>query len=181
MKYIFAFLLLFNFYSSAAHATQYLHGESAQGVCLKGFLKERSEFQLPSLNVWEEVQEEKCGLKNILGCGSCLHYSDQHFMLIGDCEDKQMQEAFFVEIKSSERMLFGQGPQNVHVIPGRKNRNIPIEYDKNIYKLRKRIEIFFGKLKKNKRVAMRFEKLDETLLGPIALASLKIILNSIIS
>ncbi|MGH8324616.1 MAG: transposase, partial [Steroidobacteraceae bacterium] len=70
---------------------------------------------------------------------------------------------------------------NIPVIPGRKNRKIPIEYDKKIYKLRKRIEMFFGKIKENKRVTMRFEKLDETFLGFVALASLKIILNSIIS
>ena len=68
-----------------------------------------------------------------------------------------------------------------YVVPGRKNRKILIEYDKRIYKLRKRIERFFGKIKENKRVAMRFEKLDETFLGFIALASLKIIINSIIS
>ena len=34
---------------------------------------------------------------------------------------------------------------NTPVIPGRKNRKIKIEYDKLIYKLRKRIEQFFGK------------------------------------
>lgn len=70
---------------------------------------------------------------------------------------------------------------NIPVIPGRKNRKVPIEYDKKIYTLRKRIEMFFGKIKENKRIAMRFEKLDETFLSFIALASLKIILNSIIS
>lgn len=70
---------------------------------------------------------------------------------------------------------------NIPVIPGRKNRKVLIQYDKKIYKLRKLIEMFFGKIKENRRVAMRFEKLDETFLGFIALASLKIILNSIIS
>ena len=70
---------------------------------------------------------------------------------------------------------------NIPVIPGRKNRKIPIEYDKKIYALRKRIEMFFGKLKENKRLGMRFEKLDHTFLAFIALASLKIIINSIIS
>ena len=39
---------------------------------------------------------------------------------------------------------------NIPVIPGRKNRKIPIEYDKKIYALRKPIEMFFGKLKENK-------------------------------
>lgn len=70
---------------------------------------------------------------------------------------------------------------NIPVIPGRKNRKIPIEYDKAIYKLRRHIEIFFGKLKENKRLGMRYEKLDETFLGFIALASLKIILRPLIS
>ena len=47
---------------------------------------------------------------------------------------------------------------NVPVIPGRKNRKIKIAYDKLIYKLRTRMEQFFGKLKENKRLAMRYEK-----------------------
>jgi transposase len=63
---------------------------------------------------------------------------------------------------------------NVPVIPGRKNRKVKIEYDKAIYRLRRNIEIFFGKLKENKRLSMRFEKLDNTFLGFIALAAIKI-------
>lgn len=70
---------------------------------------------------------------------------------------------------------------NIPVIPGRKNRKIPILYDKKLYKLRKRIEIFFGKIKENKRLGLRYEKLDETFIGFIMLASLKILLKSIIS
>lgn len=63
---------------------------------------------------------------------------------------------------------------NVPVIPGRKNRKIKIDYDKTIYKLRRNIEIFFGKLKENKRLSMRFEKHDSAFLGFIALAAIKI-------
>ena len=70
---------------------------------------------------------------------------------------------------------------NIPVIPGRKNRKIPIEYDKKMYALRKPIEMFFGKLKENKRLGMPFEKLDHTFLAFIALTSLNIIINSIIS
>ena len=70
---------------------------------------------------------------------------------------------------------------NIPVIPGRKNRKKPIHYDKKIYKLRKRIEMFFGKIKENKRLGMRYEKLDESFLSFIALAALKIILKPIIS
>ncbi|MGH6848093.1 MAG: transposase [Methylocella sp.] len=62
---------------------------------------------------------------------------------------------------------------NVPVIPGRKNRKIEILYDKAIYKWRRRIEMFFGKLKENRRLAVRYEKLDATFLGFIALAIVK--------
>ena len=62
---------------------------------------------------------------------------------------------------------------NIPVIPGRKNRKIQIVYDKNIYKLRKRIEILFGKIKENRRLAVRYEKLDLTFLGFIAIAIIK--------
>ena len=68
-----------------------------------------------------------------------------------------------------------QANNNVPVIPGRKNRKLPLPYDKALYKLRKNIEIFFGRIKENKRTAMRFDKLDETFLSFIALAALKIL------
>jgi transposase len=61
---------------------------------------------------------------------------------------------------------------NTPVIPGRKNRKIKIEYDKEIYKLRKRIEQLFGKLKENKRLAMRYDKSDGVFLTFIALATI---------
>lgn len=62
---------------------------------------------------------------------------------------------------------------NTPVIPGRKNRKIKIEYDKLIYKLRSRIEQFFGKLKENKRLAMRYEKSDTVFLAFFAVAIIK--------
>ena len=66
-----------------------------------------------------------------------------------------------------------RGNNNVPVIPGRKNRKILILYDKTIYKLRQKIERFFGSLKENKRLTMRFEKHDSAFLGFIALAIIK--------
>jgi transposase len=62
---------------------------------------------------------------------------------------------------------------NTPVIPGRKNRKVAVPYDKTVDKLRQRIERFFGKLKENRRLAVRYEKLDATFLGFIALAILK--------
>jgi transposase len=63
---------------------------------------------------------------------------------------------------------------NVPVIPGRKNRKEPIVYDKIIYKVRKRIELFFGKLKENRRLSVRYDKLDVTFLSFIACAAINI-------
>ena len=62
---------------------------------------------------------------------------------------------------------------NTAVIPGRNSRKIPIVYDKKIYKLRKKIEIFFGKIKENKRMSMRFEKSDTAFISFLALATIK--------
>jgi transposase len=70
-----------------------------------------------------------------------------------------------------------ESQNNVPVIPGRKNRKVKIIYDKAIYKLRGRIEQFFGKLKENKRLALRFDKLDSSFLSFIALASIKILIK----
>ena len=62
---------------------------------------------------------------------------------------------------------------NIPVIPGRTNRKIPIVYDKAIYKLRRKIEMFFGTIKENRRVTVRYEKTDAAFLAFIALAIIK--------
>jgi transposase len=66
-----------------------------------------------------------------------------------------------------------QANNNIPVIPGRKNRKVVVPYDKTVYKLRQRIEMFFGKLKENRRLAVRYDKMDATFLGFIAMAVLK--------
>lgn len=68
--------------------------------------------------------------------------------------------------------VFLRSQNNIPVIPGRQNRTVPIEYDKTIYALRTRIEQFFGKLKENKRLAMRYEQSDLVFLTFIALAAI---------
>lgn len=81
---------------------------------------------------------------------------------------------------SDAHRTFLRSQNNVPVIPGRKNRKVKIEYDKELYKLRSQIEMFFGKLKENKRIAMRYDKRDNAFLAFIAMASLKVLLRSII-
>ena len=49
----------------------------------------------------------------------------------------------------------------------------PQHEDKEKYKTRSAIERFFGKIKENKRLALRFDKLDVTFLSLFAIACLK--------
>jgi transposase len=62
---------------------------------------------------------------------------------------------------------------NTPVIPGRKNRRVEIIYDQEKYKLRGAIERFFGKLKENRRLALRYEKDDMSFLSFVAMAAIK--------
>jgi transposase len=82
---------------------------------------------------------------------------------------------------SDAHRTFLRSQNNVPVIPGRCNRKIDIMYDKAIYKMRRKIEIYFGKVKENKRLSLRFEKDDRSFMSMIALAAIKILLKLKIS
>ena len=66
------------------------------------------------------------------------------------------------------------------VIPGKKNRKEPIEYDQQKYKRLNEVERFFNKLKQYRRVATRYEKLKHTFLGFVKVAALSIHIRSVI-
>ena len=55
-------------------------------------------------------------------------------------------------------------------IPGRKQRETPVKYDKRRYKQRNRIEIMFGRLKDWRCVATRCDRCPKVFLSAIALA-----------
>ena len=57
-------------------------------------------------------------------------------------------------------------------IPPRSNRKVQIDYDKQLYKQRHKIENVFGRIKDWRRVATRYDKLAETFLGWVWLATL---------
>ena len=65
---------------------------------------------------------------------------------------------------------------NIPVIPGRKNRKKPVNYDEKVYKKRGLIERVFGKLKENRRLTVRYEKSDINFLGFVLIGFLKIFL-----
>ena len=74
---------------------------------------------------------------------------------------------------SNKNRLSIEAQNNIPVIPGRKNRKVEIIYDKEKYRLRGAIERFFGKLKENRRLALRYEKDDMSFLSFIAIATIK--------
>ena len=55
-------------------------------------------------------------------------------------------------------------------IPTRKHRKVQIPFDKEQYKERHLVECFFQKLKRNRRIATRFDKLANRFLAFIHLA-----------
>ncbi len=59
----------------------------------------------------------------------------------------------------------------IPVIPGRRNRKRPIQYDERRYKDRWRIEAMFCRLKDFRRVATRYDKLARNFLSAVHLAA----------
>ena len=63
------------------------------------------------------------------------------------------------------------------VIPSKKNRKMQREYDKHLYKDRKKVEWFINLLKQYRRVATRYEKTARNFLGFVHVASIMILLR----
>ena len=57
------------------------------------------------------------------------------------------------------------------VIPSKSNRKNPLPYDKQLYRLRHRIENFFSKLKDYRAIATRYDKLARNYLAAIHLVA----------
>lgn len=58
----------------------------------------------------------------------------------------------------------------IPVVPLKKNRKDPWDYDKDLYKRRNEIERYFLRLKRFRKVCTRYDKLDSTFLSIIMLA-----------
>ena len=63
------------------------------------------------------------------------------------------------------------------VIPSKRNRKAPRDYDKHLYKARHLIENFFCRLKQYRAIATRYDKTDRNFLAAIHLAAAIIWLN----
>lgn len=60
------------------------------------------------------------------------------------------------------------------VIPGRSNRTIPVQYDRNLYKERNRIERMIGHLKNNRALATHYDKLAASFLSMAQIAAIRL-------
>lgn len=79
---------------------------------------------------------------------------------------------------ASERVIeFLQAQGKTAVIPPRRNRKYPRDYDKELYKARHLIENFFAKLKQYRGIATRYDKRAANFLAAIYLAASVIWLN----
>ncbi len=63
------------------------------------------------------------------------------------------------------------------IIPSKKNRLNPFDYDKDLYKARHLIENFFAKLKQHRAIATRYDKTSQNFLGAIYIVATIIWLN----
>jgi transposase len=63
------------------------------------------------------------------------------------------------------------------VIPPKKNRKVARDFDKHLYKERKKVEWFINLLKQYRRVATRYEKTARNFLGFVHVASIMILLR----
>ena len=71
--------------------------------------------------------------------------------------------------KRVQKRLIQNGCQAV--IPPKKNRLKPADYDKAFYKARHLIECFFAKLKQYRAIATRYDKTARNFLGAIYMAA----------
>jgi transposase len=58
------------------------------------------------------------------------------------------------------------------VVPPRRHRKRQHAYDRHLYKERNRVENFFKRIKHYRRIATRYDKLAETFMGFVVLASI---------
>lgn len=105
------------------------------------------------------------------------------FLTAGQCHDLDGADALIDGIEAEalladkaydakERVLDKVEKKKCNaVIPPKSSRKTKREYDKNLYKLRHKIENFFARLKQYRAIATRYDKTARNFLGGIFLAA----------
>jgi transposase len=101
----------------------------------------------------------------------------------GEAHDRPVAERLFRRVKSPQRLLGDKaydstelrqelGRRGINpVIPNRSNRKQLFSFNKNLYKLRWRVENAFNRLKDFRRIATRYDKLARNYLASVCLAA----------
>ena len=113
---------------------------------------------------------EKFALKFHLSAGNC-HDAPEGRKLIGSIGFKigkflLMDRAY--EDDETRYLALTQGL--IPVVPPKKNRRIPLQYDMELYKRRNEVERFFLRLKRFRKVFIRYDKLDVIYFSVVTLA-----------
>lgn len=87
-----------------------------------------------------------------------IYSEDNHYLL--------MDRAY--EDDATRNLAAEQG--FVPIVPPKKNRKHPWDYDKELYKRRNEVERFFLRIKRFRRVFTRYDKLDKLYLGNFMMA-----------
>ena len=113
---------------------------------------------------------EKFALKFHLSAGNC-HDAPEGRKLIGSIGSNTgkyllMDRAY--EDDETRYLALTQG--FIPVVPPKKNRRIPWQYDAELYKRRNEVECFFLRLKRFRKFFTRYDKLDVIYLSVVTLA-----------
>jgi transposase len=110
----------------------------------------------------------------------------------GACHDAPLFETVFAQVPAEHELEHGvmdkgydsdkirnklQEEEMEPVIPPRSNRKEQYDYDKDVYKLRNKVERFINRLKQFRRIATRYEKLAITFLGLIHLVAAYVVIH----
>jgi transposase len=89
--------------------------------------------------------------------------------LLGDSESDYVIADMSYDAQDFRDLVEFKGA--IAVIPSRKNRKQPFDYDAHLYKERHLVECFINKIKHYRRIFSRFDKLDARYLGFLSFAA----------
>ena len=106
--------------------------------------------------------------------GADLHDSQLACPMINLLNSNEVERFVADKAYDSDEIRFNLEQVGIYAeIPNKSNRIIKHRFDKTVYKWRHRIENLFSRVKENRRLALRVDKLDITFIGFIMLALIK--------
>ena len=117
------------------------------------------------------------GKEKVIGVelsGADLHDSQLACPMINLLNGYEIERFVADKAYDSDEIRFNLEQAGIYAeIPNKSNRIIKYRFDKTIYTWRHRIENLFSRVKENRRLALRVDKLDITFIGFIMLALIK--------